>query len=138
MLSNAAIAQKGKFGVKDGRRRRRRVILASRVAPSSGWQPKIIKLTLCKMSMQREQVKPHLKTGCFKHREYIWFQTKRTSENERCFFKVLIKLILFTARLPYQSHSESSFSLSKAGPSQWISIDGCTVISKREVSKLFY
>ena len=44
MLSNAAIAQKGKLRVKDGRRTRtttRRVKAAPRVAPPSGWQPKI-------------------------------------------------------------------------------------------------
>ena len=42
MLSNAAIAQKGKLRVKDGRpTRTRRVKVAPRVAPPSGWQPKI-------------------------------------------------------------------------------------------------
>ena len=44
MLSNDAIAQKGKLRVKDGRRTRttttRRVKAAPRVAPPSGWQPK--------------------------------------------------------------------------------------------------
>ena len=45
ILSNAAIAQKGKRRVKDGRRRRRRrVILRSRVAPPSGKQPKTVDL----------------------------------------------------------------------------------------------
>ena len=45
MLNNAAITQKGKLWVKDGRRTRttRRVKVAPRVAPPSGWQPKMIK-----------------------------------------------------------------------------------------------
>ena len=49
MLSNAAIAQKGNLWVKDGRpRTRRRVKVAPRVAPPSGWQPKMTQFLMGK------------------------------------------------------------------------------------------